>query len=57
MLDITRSAVPGLLTVACKVAFELIPTEPKSRFAGAIVKVASTPVPCTEYDVGEPAAL
>jgi len=57
MLDITRSEVPGLFTVACNVEFEPITTEPKSRFGGVIVKVASTPVPCTEYTVGEPDAL
>jgi hypothetical protein len=57
MFDITRSDVPGLLTVACSVEFDPNVTEPKSRFGGVIVNVASTPVPSTEYTVGEPVAL
>jgi hypothetical protein len=57
MSDITRSLVPGLSTVACKTAFDPIATLPKSRFGGVIEKVASTPVPCTEYTVGDPVAL
>jgi hypothetical protein len=57
MSDITRSEVPGLLTVDCSIVFEPIPTLPKSRFGGVIVKVASTPVPCTEYNVGDPDPL
>jgi hypothetical protein len=39
MFDITRSDVPGLLTVACKVEFEPICTEPKSRLGGVISNV------------------
>ncbi len=57
MFDITRSLVPGLLTVDCSNKFDPITTLPKSRFGGVIVNVASTPVPCTEYTVGDPAAL
>jgi hypothetical protein len=57
MFDITRSDVPELLTVACNIAFEPTGTEPKFRFTGAISKIGTTPVPCTEYVVGEPEAL
>ena len=32
-------------------------TFPKFRFGGEIENVASTPVPCNEYTVGDPVAL
>ncbi len=35
----------------------LIATFPKFRFGGVIPNVGATPVPCTEYTVGDPAAL
>jgi len=57
MFDIIRSAVPGLLIVACIVESDPKTTLPKFRFGGEITKVASIPVPRIEYDVGEPDAL
>ena len=55
--DITSVSVPGLFTVACNNEFEPSDTDPKSRLAGDIEKFASMPVPCSEYDVGDPLAL
>ncbi len=54
---ITRSLVPGLLIVVCSV--ELLPntTFPNDKLAGLILNPAATPVPCTEYTVGDPDAL
>ena len=46
-----------MLTVACKVEFEPTGTEPKFKLAGVIENAGAVPVPCTEYTVGEPAAL
>ena len=57
MLVIIRSDVPVFVTVAGNVAFDPSATFPKFRLTGNIEKTGSTPVPCTEYTVGEPAAL
>ena len=57
IFDITRSHVPVLLIVACNIVFVPNTTFPKSRLAGLIANPASTPVPCNEYTVGDPAAL
>ena len=57
MFVISSSLVPGLSTVACNVESDPINTLPKSKLGGLILNVASTPVPCTEYTVGEPLAL
>ncbi len=48
---------PELFTVACSVAFDPNTTFPKFRFGGVLQMLVSTPVPCTEYTVGDPDAL